>query len=59
MMDATLAMLDDLRTQGRTLAACAPSNQAINAWWGTVPDELKQDLYGTYSAALKALGKKK
>jgi hypothetical protein len=50
---------DPTATYRRTLAACAPSNQAINQWWGTVPDELKQDLYCPYSAALKALGKKK
>ena len=43
----------------RTLAACAPTGPAVNAWWGTIPESLRQDLYGDYSDALKALSKKK
>lgn len=43
----------------RTLAASEPSNKAIQQWWGTVPEELRQDLYGSYTDALKAAARKK
>jgi phage recombination protein Bet len=42
----------------RTLAACDNTNAAINAWWGTVPEEIRQDLYSDYTVALKKVGKK-
>jgi RecT family len=41
----------------RTLATCEATNQAVNAWWQTVPDELKQDLYSDYTQALKDVAK--
>lgn len=43
----------------RTLAACDNTNAAYNAWWGTVPEEIRQDLYDSYTAALKKVGKKR
>ena len=57
--DAPAPSDDPTAPYRRTLKACAPTGQAVNAWWGTIPDALKQDLYGHYSDALKALSKKK
>jgi phage recombination protein Bet len=43
----------------RTLSACDPTTNAVQAWWQSVPEELRQDLYGSYTDALKAAARKK
>lgn len=41
------------------LRACEPTNAAINKWWGTVPESLKQDLFDAYNQALRSIAKGK
>lgn len=42
----------------RALGTTGATNQAVNAWWRSVPEELKQDLFDDYKHALKEAGKK-
>lgn len=42
----------------RALGVTDPTNQAVHAWWQSVPEELRQDLFADYKQALKDVGKK-
>lgn len=49
---------DPVAPHRRALGTTEPTNQAVNAWWRSVPEELKQDLFDDYKHALKEAGKK-
>lgn len=43
----------------RTLATCDPTIKAVNAWWATVPTEMRDELNPDFMDALKAVSKKR
>jgi phage recombination protein Bet len=53
------ALSDDPTAQyRRALGTTEPTTQAVNTWWKSVPEELKQDLFVDFKQALKDVGKK-
>ena len=50
---------DDPTTPYRMKLRGLSTTQEINAWFRTVPEELKQDVYQDYTTALKEAGKAK
>lgn len=56
-VDAAALADDPAAGYRHTLRQVDGTNQAINTWWETVPDTLRQDLYQDYTAALRSAAK--